>query len=99
MNPDPLQFYVEHFASILPPEVRQEFCPPDRIALKMSLRKCGLNSLPPVTGDPNGYRCSGQMICETCEQDYYSHPADWRVIGYGNRPFLNVLCNGQRVKL
>ncbi len=24
---------------------------------------------------------------------------DYRVIGYGNVPFLNVLCDGRRVKL
>lgn len=38
-------------------------------------------------------------LCERCGQPFAHHPMDWRVIGYGNVPFLNVLCGGERVKL
>jgi len=38
-------------------------------------------------------RASGECVCEDCGEIYYKHPVD------GRYPFLNVLCNGDRVKL
>lgn len=74
-----------------------EFREPERIMLKRSMRICGMESLPVPIGD--GDRVSGEMICDKCGQDYYHHPAEWRKVGYGNVPFLNVLCDGRLVKL
>ena len=75
------------------------FGPMEKVCLIRSMRACNMTEYPPVSGDPDGERVSGQLICEKCGKDYYSHPMDWRVIGYGNVPFLNVLCDGRRVKL
>lgn len=71
----------------------------DKTCLEMSLKRCGLASYPAVSGDPSGDRCSGEMVCTTCGMNYYQHPEDWRLLGYGDRPFLNIICDGQRVKL
>lgn len=38
-------------------------------------------------------RASGDAICEICEYAYRDHPPD------AEQSFLNVLCNGRRVKL
>lgn len=76
-----------------------EYGPLESVSLRRSLSRCGLSGYPPLSGPEDGYRCSGKMICGACGNDYYSHPMDWRVIGYGGRPFLNVICSGERVKL
>jgi hypothetical protein len=77
-----------------------EFGSIEKALLKMSFNKCGMIDYPPVIiGDPFGERVCGDQICDRCGNDYYSHPMDWRLIGYGNVPFLNVLCDGRRVKL
>ena len=60
---------------------------------------CGMEKYPALVGPREGERTSGDMICEHCGLEYGAHPLDWRVIGYGNTPFLNVLCDGRRVKL
>ena len=78
---------------------RLEFREFEQLTLRRSMALCGMSELPEVTGEPNGERCSGQTICEKCGQDYFSHPMDWRQIGYGNVPFNNILCSGKRVKL
>lgn len=46
-----------------------------------------------VQVEPQCFRASGECICETCGETFYKHPADRRF------RFLNVLCNGERVKL
>lgn len=38
-------------------------------------------------------RASGNCICEICNEDYYSHPHD------SEFEFLNIRCDGQRLKL
>jgi len=47
---------------------------------------------------PQFRRTSGGVICETCGKEYRRHPhsehRDWN-----DDPFLNVLCNGDLVKL
>lgn len=83
----------------LDPAAREEFGEPEEIILRRAMTQCGMSDYPPVSGDPSGTRASGDCICEKCGQTFYAHPMDWRVIGYGNVPFLNVLCNGERVKL
>lgn len=69
----------------------------ERICLMRSMERCGLTKLPDPTSDCD--RCSGDAICEVCNQPFSHHPMDWRVIGYGEVPFLNILCDGRRVKL
>lgn len=44
-------------------------------------------------------RVSGDCICEICGKIYYDHEYGMEEIGYDGRPFLIVLCNGDRVKL
>lgn len=71
----------------------------DHWAFIQAMQRCRMAELPQVTGDPDGIRVSGQMVCETCGQLYLHHPLDWREVGYDGRPWLHVLCSGQRVKL
>lgn len=42
---------------------------------------------------PEFYRCSGEMVCEQCGKQYYDHPQH---IPYH---WLNIICNGDAVKL
>lgn len=91
--------FITELRASLDPAAAREFGEIEQKILRMSLALCGMTEYPPVAGDEHGERCSGEMVCEKCGQDYYHHPADWRVIGYGNVPFLNVLCSGERVKL
>lgn len=45
-------------------------------------------------GEPERFiRASGLCTCTGCGRLYYDHPADT------DEPWLNVLCDGQRVKL
>jgi len=46
-----------------------------------------------IQAEPNCNRASGECVCEDCGQIFYKHPVD------GRFPFLNVLCNGDKVKL
>ena len=77
----------------------KEFGPIQRTILYTRMKACGLESYPEVIGDPNGERCSGESICLICQNPYRYHPQDYRLIGYGNVPFLRILCDGRRVKL
>lgn len=43
-------------------------------------------------------RVSGECICDLCGQQYYAHP-NAPYLGYDDKPFLRVLCNGDLVKL
>lgn len=44
-------------------------------------------------------RAGGDVLC-SCGKKYYDHPMDELVLSaIDKRPFLNVLCNGDRVKL
>lgn len=91
--------WLDQFADRLEPKARREFGPIERLTLVMSMDKVGLKDYPEVTDPQTGERASGDMICSTCGHDYFSHPPDWRLIGYGDVPFLNILCDGRRVKL
>jgi hypothetical protein len=83
----------------LDPIARANFGAIEQYLLAKLLERCGLRDLPEVTGDPVGERASCRMLCDVCGNEYAMHPPDWRVIGYGNVPFLTVLCDGRRVKL
>lgn len=71
----------------------------DLWSLARAMEICGMTEIPAVMGDPNGTRASGDCVCDRCGQKFLKHPLDWRVIGYGDRPFLHILCDGSRVKL
>lgn len=86
-------------ADSLAPAARKQFGPLDRMTLKRSLVKCGLLEYPALSGPHEGDRACGECVCEKCGNTFFDHPIDWRVISYGDMPFLNVLCNGERVKL
>lgn len=94
-----LQTFLDHLAEGLETKARAQFSEVERLLLARAMDACGMKEYPAVTGDPAGERTSADMICEVCGRDYGSHPMDWRVIGYGDGPFLNVLCDGHRVKL
>lgn len=49
--------------------------------------------------EPRVYRASGMCICEICGKEYWKHPDDEGELSYDGKPFLVVLCNGDRVKL
>ena len=54
----------------------------------------------PITGYPvNIYYACGDAICKTCGLDYYHHPKDKQITSFDNKPYLRILCNGDRVKL
>jgi hypothetical protein len=92
--------YVAGFhATMRDHEAKREFGEIERDILVRSLLRCRMANYPEIAGDPAGERTSGEMVCQTCKRTYAEHPMDWRQIGYGNVPFLNVLCDGRRVKL
>lgn len=90
---------VEAIAGILAmtePQAVTEFDESSRMNLIRHMEIVGMTRIPAVVGDPMGERACGDSVCEKCGQKY---PPDWRVIGYGNVPFLTILCDGRRVKL
>lgn len=50
-------------------------------------------------GEVDYIRASGECVCAACGKDYFHHPPDTSVLGYDGRPFLRIVCGGQRVKL
>lgn len=49
-------------------------------------------------------RASGGCLCEVCGLEYRKHPFDQDILGMEDhqgvrQPYLNVLCDGLRVKL
>lgn len=48
---------------------------------------------------PDYRRASGRSVCSTCGKLFFDHPKDHYLLGYGDIPYLNVLCTGERVKL
>jgi len=93
------RFEVEHLAALMEPAVWQKFTEVEKLNLIRHMERVGMVRLPAVCGDPNGERASGEAVCSECGHPYGVHPPDWRLIGYGNVPFLTVLCDGRRVKL
>lgn len=91
--------FVDQLAAGLDPSARKEFSDAYRRILLLSMERCGMTEYPPVRGEPDYDRASGDMVCSMCDCHYHEHPLDWRLIGYGNVPFLVVLCDGSRVKL
>lgn len=91
--------FLKRLAGTLDIDALREFGVIEREMLKQSMARCNMTDYPPLVGQTVGERASGDQICEVCGNDYFTHPADWRFIGYGNVSFLNVLCDGRRVKL
>lgn len=87
--------YIAILAGTMDAATREEFRSPERWSLKRAMIVCGMHEFPYVVGNPTGERCSGEMICENCGKTYYQHPSDWRVIGYGNVPFLNSVSTSE----
>jgi hypothetical protein len=94
-----LDAFIEMIGRSLDPAALAEFGPMERESLKRSMELCKMKVYPLVHGPLEGERTSGDRICDRCGQDFFHHPYDWRVIGYGNVPFLNITCDGFRVKL
>jgi hypothetical protein len=95
----PSDNYLEDLAARFGAAAGGQFGEFERLILKRAMAACGMVEYPAVSGDPNGERTAADMVCGVCGRQYAAHPMDWRVIGYGDVPFLNVLCDGQRVKL
>jgi hypothetical protein len=55
-----------------------------------------LTPRPPASG--RDYHAAGDCVCE-CGFAYRLHPMDLDELDWAERPYLNVLCNGDRVKL
>ena len=91
--------FIDDLSRSLDTLARDEFGHVERFVLRAAMEACGMEQYPAVAGDPGGERAGHNCICDQCHVPYYRHPLDWRVIGYGNRPFLHVLCDGHRVKL
>lgn len=91
--------FLEELAGSLDPATLAKFGDVERLMLKCHFERVRMSEYPPVTGNPDGERDCGDNICDVCGEPYIVHPPDWRVIGYGNVPFLSVLCDGRRVKL
>jgi hypothetical protein len=52
----------------------------------------------------NAFRASGNVVCERCHYDYYSHPpykGEWENVPYGDGKhyYLTLICDGSIVKL
>jgi hypothetical protein len=50
----------------------------------------------------NAIRVDGNCICSLCGKKYSKHPFDYDFLSsecLGNYPYLNILCDGTRVKL
>ena len=95
VNPE----FLDELIASLDQQARQEFREIDQCMLVRSMDACGMEQYPQLSGPAEGERTNCNMICEQCGLEYGTHPMDWRVIGYGNVPFLTVLCDGRRVKL
>ena len=61
----------------------------------VSIIKTALN---PVIEEPDYVRAGGEVICQQCQQPYKRHPFDMSEL-YQGSPWLNILCDGTRVKL
>lgn len=48
---------------------------------------------------PSFIRAVGTVKCEQCGLEYRKHPEDTGVLDSNGEPWLNVLCDGTRVKL
>ena len=90
--------FIESLIATMDRQARTEFGEIEQEMLLRSMRACGMESYPPLVGSPAGEHACGDCLCD-CGREYFAHPMDWRMIGYGNVPFLNVLCDGRRVKL
>lgn len=77
------------------PDAEPDYMP----TIRRAMRQIGMTQLPEVIGDEGGAIASGSCICAVCGHEYREHPLDPRILGYDDRPYLNVLCCGSRVKL
>jgi 5'-nucleotidase len=48
---------------------------------------------------PEIIRARGMTPCEVCHEPYADHPYDLGFLDYDRQPYVNVICDGTRVKL
>lgn len=89
--------YLSEFILFLLPAARAGFRPSDRRDLERRMRVCGMDRLPDPK--PEAIRVAAYAACPICGQMASAHPLDWRVVGYDGEPFLQIYCDGQRIKL
>lgn len=93
------QAFLDGLLPSMPADATQQFGPLEKWALRRALQRVAMDGYPAVRGNPMGERAAGAAECERCGHKYADHPMDWRCIGYDGRAYLNVLCDGRRVKL
>lgn len=89
--------FIQSLKKAMTPEGREAFSIWDRVALINAMRRCSLDGYPPVSPPIHGERASGDALCQ-CGLKYREHPLDWRLLGYDNKAFLHITCDGRRVK-
>jgi hypothetical protein len=47
----------------------------------------------------NVFYASPYCICTSCNEYYIDHPMDKKRLSFEGKPYLHVLCNGDRIKL
>ncbi len=53
----------------------------------------------PIAHNGSDFNRAGNCICDICGKEYRYHKMDWYELSYDKKPFLHVLCDGDRVKL
>lgn len=95
----PSDEFLSRLAQSLDSKALREFGEIEQLLLRRAMETVGMASYPNVAGRESGEIAEGCCLCPVCGHQFFEHPMDWRLIGYGNVPFLNVLCDGRRVKL
>jgi hypothetical protein len=69
-------------------------------AMIAPIRCGGLDYCENSLGERISYlRVSGKCICFECGKTFLQHPLDMSILDNTGEPWLNILCNGRRVKL
>lgn len=94
-----LETFMRNLIKSLDSLAWKEFTPVESANLRVAMTRCGMQEFPESQRSDFFDRCSGECLCDQCGYSYREHPLDWTQIGYGNVPYLNVICDGRRVKL
>lgn len=91
--------FIDDVMSRLDPDGFASFDGHAQRCLADAMHRCGMTQYPPVPERDVFVRGNGDSSCPICSHKYRAHPLDWRMLGYGDVPFLRVLCDGRRIKL
>lgn len=94
-----LEKFMRSLIKSMDQRVWENFTPIESALLRVEMTRCGMSSYPEM-GKQRIFNCADSNCeCSQCGLLYSEHPLDWTQIGHGDVPFLNVLCDGERVKL